>query len=134
MSSHFSKQDLVESALNCLTFSSKNFVKRSKSYTSNKLSKLNVLLGSCCVYSLDDFEKSCLVFVAWFGNLESFAYILESSSEISKRNWSLMTLLIIFCYMNLSSNKDFNLFSLSKCSILSHQTTIPITLLTFLQV
>ena len=101
ISFHFSNQDLIEPALNFFTFCSRNCFKISKSYTSNILSKFNVLFGNCCVFGLDDSGKSYLFIVAWVDNLESFAYILESSSGTWKRTWSLMAFLTIFSYLNL---------------------------------
>ena len=47
MSFHFLKYDLIETALNCFTFSSRNYFKRSKSHIFNKLSKFNVWFGNC---------------------------------------------------------------------------------------
>ena len=88
MSFDFSKQDLIEPALDCLTFSSRNCFKRSKSYTSSILSKFNVWFGDCCVFGPDDSENSCLFSMAWVDNLGIFARILDSSSRTWKRTSS----------------------------------------------
>ena len=58
MSFYFSKQDLIEAPLNCYIFSSRNYFKRSKSCSSNILSKFNVWFAACCVFGLDDSENS----------------------------------------------------------------------------
>lgn len=104
MSFHFSKQYLIEPALNFSIFSSRKCFNRSKSNTSNTSnisSKYNVWFGNSCIFGLDDSEKSCLFFLAWIDNLKSFALILESSPWTSKRTWSLITLLSIFSYLKL---------------------------------
>ena len=111
MSFHFSKQGLIEPALNFFTFFSRNCFKRLKWYTSNISFKFNVLFSNCFLFGLDNSEKFCLVFVGLVDNLGSLAHILESSSGTWKRTWSLTTLLSIFSYLNfLYFNKEFNLF------------------------
>ena len=72
MSFHFSKQYLIEPALNFFTFSSRKCFNRSKwntSNTSNISSKYNVWFGNSCIFGLDDSEKSCLFFMTFFDSL-----------------------------------------------------------------
>lgn len=108
MSFHFSKQYLIEPALNFSIFSSRKCFNRSKSNTSNTSnisSKYNVWFGNSCIFGLDDSEKSSLFFMTFFDSLRKvfpysgvFFWDLEENLEFhySSEYFRLLESLFIF--------------------------------------